>query len=261
MIIMKLKSSVLTIFTLIAVCACQGRSTDTVRIVNSEGNPVNVKKNIPAFNAEQLKKQKKFKDKNGGISLIDESGRRTFESKGNNYAYADRENDDALFEDKKATSGKKIVKTKDKATIISKDGEKGEVDSGNKDAIVEKDGVQYLFSEEKTSKNAKNRKAGNDSAVNLNKYSRSNGRSTRSTASTGRGRYYLQLGAFKSKSNANNMLRDYRNISRGEIKTVNINNRKIYRVVLGPYSSKGVAETNKKKVIQAGHYDVFITKR
>ena len=37
--------------------------------------------------------------------------------------------------------------------------------------------------------------------------------------------------------------------------------KKIYRVVLGPYNSKSVAETNKKKVIQSGHYDVFITKR
>jgi len=257
---MKFKSSVLTIITLIAVCACQSKSVDTIRIVNSEGDPIKIKKNTPAFNIEQLKKQKKFKDRNGGISLIDESGRRSFESKGNNYAYADKESDDTLFEDKQKAVGKKIVKIKDKATIINKDGEKDKIDSRDMNGIVEKDGVQYLFSEEKTSKNAKNRKASNASAVNLNKYSKSKSQSAKSTVSTG-GRYYLQLGAFKSKSNANNMLRDYSDISKGEIKTVNVNNKKIYRVVLGPYSSKSIAETNKKKVIQAGHYDVFITKR
>ena len=59
---MKFKSSILTIVKLVAVCSCQNRRTSEVRIVNSEGEPVKVKKSTPAFNVEQLKKQKKFKD-------------------------------------------------------------------------------------------------------------------------------------------------------------------------------------------------------
>jgi cell division protein FtsN len=264
--------------------SCYPGRTDTIRIVDSEGQPANLKRRVPVFNAQELEKQKAFKEQNGGITLIDESGPKTFNSRGNNYAYADEQEalPDRIFADKLTESDRKIVnKDEGKANIKESGAVAGvaskaddtvkskDINAVGADGMVKKDDTTYLFPDDQTNKSVKSKSQKSSSTVNLNEYKESTaGKSTNkksaalvSSQSSGNDSYYLQLGAFKSKTGAETMLNSYKKISVGEIKTVTINNQKIYRVVLGPYNTRGTAEVNKEKVIKTGHYDVFITKR
>jgi cell division protein FtsN len=276
-----------SILCLLVLSSCQYQQSDNIRIVSSDGTPVKLERKTPLFNAQQLEKQRDFKEENGGITLIDEAGPKAFNSRGNNYAYAEKQDSfpDKIFEDKLENNGRQIV-NKDanevqKATIKTQNGvingksqdisDSQEVKSEDAGQIEAKNGdergVSYLFPGDKTSSSMKDQShQTNNKAINLNNENgasskTSNNNSSVSGTSSAQGNYYLQLGAFKSKKGAETMLNNYKRISSGEIKTVTINNQKVYRVVLGPYNSKSTAESNKEKVIKTGHYDVFITKR
>ncbi|MFC1659091.1 SPOR domain-containing protein [Pseudomonadota bacterium] len=252
--------SIISIVTIVILTSCQPKA-ENLRVVNSRGQPVNLEKKVPVFNSQQLEKQKAFKQNNGGITLIDESGPKYFNSRGNNYAYAEKQDSlpESIFADQIKNDKRKIIKKNpDKATIKEVETPITEnevnIQSGNIDS---KNRVEYLFPEDKTSPTRKKSQK-NNNVVALNQKSKT---TTQSSSPYKNDFYYLQLGAFKSKKGAETMLNDYKRISSGEIKEVTINKQKIYRVVLGPYTTKNRAETNKEKVIKTGHYDVFVTKR
>lgn len=75
-----------------------------------------------------------------------------------------------------------------------------------------------------------------------------------------RGKYYVQLGAYKSRTSADRVLSQNRDVSNGLIRTFkNRNQVTIHRVLLGPFSTKKQAKVNLDKVVKKGHYDVYIT--
>lgn len=75
-------------------------------------------------------------------------------------------------------------------------------------------------------------------------------------------KYYLQLGSFKNEKEANELLNKYKlQNQKGSIIKVDIPGKGLYhRVVLGEFDNKNTAELEKERIINLGHYDVFIFK-
>jgi len=73
--------------------------------------------------------------------------------------------------------------------------------------------------------------------------------------------YYIQIGVYGERKNAETMYNKYKNISTGFIDEYKVNNILKYKVVLGPFSNKKTAESSLNKVIKTGHYDVYITEK
>ncbi len=73
--------------------------------------------------------------------------------------------------------------------------------------------------------------------------------------------YYIQIGVYSEKKNADVAYSKYSKISSGSIEEYSVKNQKKYKVLLGPYNDKKVAEQNLEKVIKTGHYDVYITEK
>lgn len=77
--------------------------------------------------------------------------------------------------------------------------------------------------------------------------------------STGiRGRYYVQVGAFNNSSGAREKLGLIANQKNGKVIIANINDRKIYRSVFGPYLSKNQALKVKKSIENNGNEAIII---
>ena len=69
--------------------------------------------------------------------------------------------------------------------------------------------------------------------------------------------YYIQLGIYSDKKNADNVCEQYSKIGTCSMELYNKN----YKVVLGPYTDKSIAERDLEKVIKTGHFDVYITNK
>jgi cell division septation protein DedD len=72
-------------------------------------------------------------------------------------------------------------------------------------------------------------------------------------------KYFIQIGAFSSLSNANKSLTNAKKVLKGNIKTVKKNSRSIHYVLLGPVS-KNSSKITLKKVKEFGYKDAFIVK-
>ena len=74
-------------------------------------------------------------------------------------------------------------------------------------------------------------------------------------------KYYIQLGIFGEKSNAETTYSKYSKISNGMIENYLHKGKNKFKVLLGPYTDRQLAETDMEKVIKTGHYDVYITEK
>ncbi|MDR2527159.1 MAG: SPOR domain-containing protein [Rickettsiales bacterium] len=84
--------------------------------------------------------------------------------------------------------------------------------------------------------------------------------STKNEKSYSQKGYYIQVGIYSEKKNAENIYKKYSDINSGKIEEYN-NKGKKYKVVLGPYKDRNSAENDMNKVIKLGHYDVYITEQ
>ena len=73
--------------------------------------------------------------------------------------------------------------------------------------------------------------------------------------------YYIQIGIYSNKDNANKSYNKYKTIKSGVIEEYSSETSVKYRVLLGPYSKKDSAEKDLERVIKTGHYDVYITEK
>jgi len=71
--------------------------------------------------------------------------------------------------------------------------------------------------------------------------------------------YFVQVGAFKSKKNANRSLAYMKKFNKGFVKNSGAKSGIKYKVVLGPFSKRSSAQSLYKKVKDSGH-DALITK-
>lgn len=79
------------------------------------------------------------------------------------------------------------------------------------------------------------------------------------SSSSSRGKFYVQVGAFHNSKSAKERLLLIKNQGKGKIMVGNLNGKKVYRSVFGPYNSKNRAIIVKDKIINSGN-DAIIYK-
>ncbi len=75
-------------------------------------------------------------------------------------------------------------------------------------------------------------------------------------------KYYIQIGSYTNEKKAYKMVNDF-NSTGNEQKVVPIlfNDQQMYRVVVGAFNTKPEAEKVMEKIIEKGHFDVFVFKK
>jgi cell division protein FtsN len=75
-----------------------------------------------------------------------------------------------------------------------------------------------------------------------------------------KGKFYVQVGAFSNLASAKKKLNLIQNQGKGVVLVGNLNNKKIYRSVFGPYGSKDKADEVKNKIIDSGNEAIIFKK-
>lgn len=75
-------------------------------------------------------------------------------------------------------------------------------------------------------------------------------------------KYYLQLGSFSNKKQAEKIISSFNSIG-DERKVIPVlyENKQIYRAIIGSFDTKEKAEKEMEKIIEKGHFDVFVFKK
>ncbi len=75
-------------------------------------------------------------------------------------------------------------------------------------------------------------------------------------------KYYIQLGSYSDLKKAYKMVNDY-NLTENEkiIVPITLDNKKMYRAIIGTFNTKTEAEKIMEKIIEKGHFDVFVFKK
>ena len=84
---------------------------------------------------------------------------------------------------------------------------------------------------------------------------------TASTTKLEKGKFYIQLGAFKDQKNATKLLNKFDDV--GNYRDTIVNNTKngnIYKVVIGTFNSNSEAEKEMEKILNKGHFDCYVFK-
>lgn len=108
------------------------------------------------------------------------------------------------------------------------------------------DEVENSQSEDSVSTNYKNNNSKITKTLKSSKYS------------TGSRGYYVQIGAFNNSSGAREKLNLITNQKNGKVIIANINERRIYRAVFGPYSTRNQALKAKKSIESNGNEAIII---
>ncbi len=103
-----------------------------------------------------------------------------------------------------------------------------------------------------------------ESAIDLNKYGsniKSNDKIVSTSTSVSDDDFIIQLGAYKSRDNADKIADAYSDIGNIEVRKSSYGDGvSVFKVLMGGYSSKESAESSLEKIVSRGHYDVFITR-
>ena len=252
-------------------------TSDKIKIVDANGSPVKLNRIVPEFNEQQMQKQKEalssnnqngsnIKFVNGNYNIMQQVNDPNFITTKNTFPdeniFADRiTNFNYIEKDKKQNLSKPSSDNEKNSNIIDVKNQKNsiiEVDSNNlvksdkpdnKNNKITKNNVSEKVVEidDNSSKNKKNLSIQNKLKTDIaNKKSK---------------KYYIQLGIFGEKSNAETIYSKYSKISNGMIENYLHNGKNRFKVLLGPYTDKKLAEIDMEKVIKTGHYDVYITEK
>lgn len=252
-------------------------TSDKIKIVDANGSPVKLNRIVPEFNEQQMQKQKEalssnnqngsnIKFVNGNYNIMQQVNDPNFITTKNTFPdeniFADRiTNFNYIEKDKKQNLSKPSLDNEKNSNIIDVKNQKNsiiEVDSNNlvksdkpdnKNNKITKNNVSEKVVEidDNSSKNKKNLSIQNKLKTDIaNKKSK---------------KYYIQLGIFGEKSNAETIYSKYSKISNGMIENYLHNGKNRFKVLLGPYTDKKLAEIDMEKVIKTGHYDVYITEK
>ncbi len=78
---------------------------------------------------------------------------------------------------------------------------------------------------------------------------------------TNTGKYYIQLGSFKNKENANKLIDKFDNVGdEQKLIPTNTKNGLMYKAVIGNFNTKEEAEKEMEKVLNKGHFDCYVVK-
>lgn len=274
----------LYLFLVGLLSSCLQNNVRRVRIIDAQGNPAKINKIVPRFNEEQMEKQKrafnssredggnagdnvKFVNKNSGI--MQQINDPNFISVGNRLpsddVFADRITNFNYVEEVQQPV---VSNKKDNVSLANEKNAEKKKDSAKK-ALIYNEIKNEVVEEKVVNKNEViEEKVVNAPAKTLNTISndKKTASSPAKTASMASGNakdkgYFIQIGIFSEKSNAEASYSKYSKISNGVIDNYLSKGKTRYKVLLGPYNDRTLAEKDLKKVIKMGHYDVYITEK
>ena len=285
------------IFTLF-VCGCIQQGTERIRLVDANGEPVRINKVVPKFNEEQLKKQKEALNKSqresGGrftrnnpqnanrfqvnyvndqniIMPADQYPKDIFDDRITNYKYIDERKSQTTKNNSSSNnlrSNNTIRQNNNEKQIEINDLSKN--NTGEPKMVNNTNKPKSLGTIQKNQKstNLQNKNAINTASTTVASSTviKSNTTVTKKAITTTQktktqsGKYFLQIGIYAKKENADKAYNKYTKIDKGVIREYKSKDQTTkYRVLIGPYTNKADAEKNLEKVIKTGHYDVYIT--
>ena len=245
------------LFIFVFLFGCVQPKFESVKIVDEYGKTAKINKIIPAFNEEQMLKQKEAFNNNNNTTTKVNKFRQNYNNPDEN---SDVFNDDSniitnninkypddIFADR--ITNYRYLDNNHKVQIIdqSKQNEDKNINKVVQTEVIENKKQMVLTHENEEIKSDNNVK-------NNNKNNK-----PKSTAKT-RG-FYIQIGIYSEKNNANTAYKKYSSIHSGDIEEYISKNKAQYKVLLGPYSNKKLAEKDLEKIIKTGHYDVYITEK
>ncbi len=270
----------------VIITGCLQSGVERVRIVDRNGNPARINKIVPKFNEEQLLKQREAFNSNQETNFEINKFRQDYNTTtaqpinrnlppaaatsdqniivpiNNRYPndiFADRITNYNYIQDN-ITTVQGTRKADDPKTVTRQ-----EIIEDTNNKIIEGDIVdtrtgekikQKITSTSRTVKQQPSTKVQPKTANN-----KSTAKATAAKNASSQRQYYIQIGVYSKKKNADIAYNKYSKISSGSIEEYNVKNKKKYKVLLGPYNNKKVAEQNLEKVIKTGHYDVYITEK
>lgn len=270
----------------IIITGCLQSGVEQVRIVDSNGNPAKINKIVPKFNEEQLSKQREAFNSNQDTNLEVNKFRKDYNTttaqpinkglpppsaisdqniivpvnnKYPNDIFADRITNYNYIQDNK-TATHTIKKTDEPKTINRQD-----LINETNNKIVEGDIIETntgkKLNQEMTSEKMSTKQKLSTNVQGKISNNKPTTKTPAPTNASSQKQYFIQIGVYSEKKNADIAYNKYSKISNGSIEEHNVKNKKKYKVLLGPYNSKKIAEQNLEKVINTGHYDVYITEK
>ena len=245
------------LFIFVFLFGCVQPKFESVKIVDEYGKTAKINKIIPAFNEEQMLKQKEaFNNNNTTTTKVNKFRQNYNNPDENSDVFNDNSNiitnninkyPDDIFADR--ITNYRYLDDNHKVQIIdkSKQNEDKNINKVVQTEVIENKKQMVLTHENEEIKSDNNVK-------NNNKNNK-----PKSTAKT-RG-FYIQIGIYSEKNNANTAYKKYSSIHSGDIEEYIFKNKAQYKVLLGPYSNKKLAEKDLEKIIKTGHYDVYITEK
>lgn len=88
----------------------------------------------------------------------------------------------------------------------------------------------------------------------------SNNKLLNQTAGLKSGKFYVQILSVRNEANCRRTLKKYDIDNKGIVYPVNLDGIMYYRGIIGPFDSLAKAEMEKERIINMGHYDIFIFK-
>ncbi|GMO60864.1 MAG: hypothetical protein Ta2D_06590 [Rickettsiales bacterium] len=207
--------------------AC-GSDQTRVSIVDKDGNPAKINKMTPKFNRDQLEKQREAIDRNQNSEV-----RRTELNKFKQVNQTQNIDDENFITNSNTTSV--------------------DINESYPDDIFADRITNYNYNYTQEMQNQSPVRENRIVEVATTKQNATP--KTQPKPTTQDKGFYIQLGIYSEKKNAQKIYDKFKKIHSGSI--LNYNNNK-NKVVLGPYSNKTIAEKDMNKIIKQGHYDVYI---
>lgn len=260
---------------LILLPSCIQPGVDRVRIVDKDGKPANINKIVPAFNEQQIIKQKqafkdsftqvnKFRQDFNDINSVQQEdlGSNIIETNNNFASFESIQNyPDDIFADR--ITNYKYLNSDKNVQVIDKSDKKENNNKTILNKVVETTiPDNNLKASVSNNKLAKKENTTNKQNSTTKKNTTNKQNITKSTTNNiNKKGFYIQIGIFNEKSNAENSYKKYSTIHKGGIDEYISKSKVKYKVLLGPYTNRNTAERDLEKVIKTGHYDVYITEK
>ena len=251
-----------------------------IRVVDIDGNPKEIKRYVPQLNAEALAKQGyKVNVETGELEPTNSTmaNQKTAETNvpvtniNNNLASTDLNPTVGLLQNSPSGAEQSQMKNNGQTIIFQNNKNKVAEQKSNKEnsaveydlsgtgPVIESKAVEPIVGKIQEEKPKKKFNILIEKAADSKPANKAESKANKSSSSSSRG-LFIQIGSFASSEIANKILTKNHAIHSGKIEEAKINNKKTYRVLLGPIKDQNEADKILNKVVNAGHGDAFVTK-
>ncbi len=280
-------------FFILFICGCVKQGVERIRLVDANGNPVKINKIVPRFNEEQMQKQREALNRaqqdNNMVSvnrfnqnynsqqnnnrfsqnsslndqnIIMPAGQYPndiFDDRITNYNYIEEKKYQFNTENKTTSSNTNntIITTRNNTTQTTHENEII-TDDLKKSTNIQNKNISKTAPQQQTKTKITNTTKSNSNKTVQPVVQKQNSTPAKTSSNISKG-YYIQIGIYGKKENADKAYKKYTNIDKGVIQEYSTKGSIKYKVLIGPYKNRDDAEKNLEKVIKTGHYDVYIT--